>query len=435
MPTARTAAECAAHAPTPLHWPSGPLTRHGTKRPSHSPPPTLPRIAPDQYHNKHNAHPLHLQIKGLRAHDSDLVEGLAVPQRRSRTQQPGPWLESDDEQAQEQPDGGGTAPAPVLRAVLKFAGGQHTAAEVAAAVQLRVLSPETQSWLRGYSAARRWHQAFGSLAVPTHATEPGSSDYPLGRFIADQRAAYASGALLPSRQDRLEELGMVWSAHEAAWQANPNAARAWADANGGHLNAPVTAMQDGTPIGRFLADTRSAAARPSGAGALTRARRAALEQIDPWWCPPWPLAWQRTFRTTLAHVHNGGTLTDLPTGHLIAGEDLGTWARAQQTKWGELAEQQQELLAQLGLTAPTQPTPAPPTSRSQAQRFTTGLAAATTWAAEHQGTIADVKRNDTQDLHDGTTVKLGVWIMNTRSRKAKLTSEQVAALNALGMRW
>ncbi len=375
--------------------------------------------------------PLLSVLQGLRAHDCDLVEGLAVPQQRLHTQQPNPL--EDDGQAQEQPDGGGTAP--VLRAVLKFAGGQHSAAEVAAAVQLRVLSPEAQSWLRGYSAARRWHQAFGSLAVPTHATEPGPSDYPLGRFIADQRAACAKGTLLPSRQERLEELGMVWSAHEAAWQANLNAARAWAGANGGHLNAPVTATWDGTPIGRFLADTRSAAARPSGAGALTEARRTALEQIDPWWCPPWPLAWQRTFRTAQAHIHNGGTLTDLPAGHLVAGEDLGTWTRTQQAKWNQLAEEQQELLTQLGLTAPLQPGPAPAASRSQAERFTTGLAAATTWAAKHGGTIAAVKRGDTQDLDDGTTVKLGVWIMNMRSRRTKLTPEQHTALDNLHMRW
>lgn len=378
--------------------------------------------------------PLLTVLQGLRAHDSDLVEGLAVPQRRSRTEQPSPRLE-DDEQAQEQPGGRDAAPVPALRAVLKFAGGRHSAAEVAAAVQLRVLSPEAQTWLRGYSAARRWHQAFGSLAVATHATEPGPSDYPLGRFIADQRTAYASGTLLPSRQERLEELGMVWSAHEAAWQANLNAVRAWAQANGGHLNAPATATWDGTPIGRFLADMRSAAARTTGAGALTEARRAALEQIDPWWCPPWPLAWQRTFRTAQAHVQNGGTLTDLPTGHLIASEDIGTWARTQQTKWSQLAEEQQELLARLGLTAPKGPVPAPAASRSQAQRFTIGLAAATAWAARHDGTIAGVKRNDTQDLDDDTTVKLGVWIMNMRSRKAKLTPEQLAALDTLGMRW
>ncbi|MFC1414145.1 helicase associated domain-containing protein [Streptacidiphilus sp. N1-12] len=199
--------------------------------------------------------------------------------------------------------------------------------------------------------------------------------------------------------------------------------------------ARTAATWDGTLIGRFLAEQRAAAGRSTTAGGLTEARRAALEQIDPWWCPPWPLAWQRAFRIALAHVNNGGTLTDLPTGHLVAGQDLGAWTRTQQTKWNQLGEQQQEFLGRLGLRAPTDPVPAQAAGRSQAQRFTTGLAAATIWAAEHDGTIAAVKRSDTQDLDDGTIVKLGIWIMNTRSRRAKLTSEQLAALDALGMRW
>ncbi|MEU0940224.1 helicase associated domain-containing protein [Embleya sp. NPDC005971] len=32
-------------------------------------------------------------------------------------------------------------------------------------------------------------------------------------------------------------------------------------------------------------------------------------------------------------------------------------------------------------------------------------------------------------------VRLGVWITTTRSRKAKLPEERIAALDALGMRW
>ncbi|MGW1667138.1 helicase associated domain-containing protein [Streptomyces microflavus] len=38
---------------------------------------------------------------------------------------------------------------------------------------------------------------------------------------------------------------------------------------------------------------------------------------------------------------------------------------------------------------------------------------------------------------DGTAeaVKLGVWITNVRTRRAKLASERVDTLDALGMRW
>jgi len=32
-------------------------------------------------------------------------------------------------------------------------------------------------------------------------------------------------------------------------------------------------------------------------------------------------------------------------------------------------------------------------------------------------------------------VRLGVWITTTRSRRAKLPAERIAALDAIGMRW
>jgi predicted HAD superfamily phosphohydrolase len=39
------------------------------------------------------------------------------------------------------------------------------------------------------------------------------------------------------------------------------------------------------------------------------------------------------------------------------------------------------------------------------------------------------------DASEGTSVKLGVWIPNTESRRAKLTQEQLAQLAGLGLDW
>ncbi|MFD9271485.1 helicase associated domain-containing protein, partial [Streptomyces goshikiensis] len=33
------------------------------------------------------------------------------------------------------------------------------------------------------------------------------------------------------------------------------------------------------------------------------------------------------------------------------------------------------------------------------------------------------------------TVKLGVWVSNTKSRRDKLTADQISALTALGIHW
>ncbi len=38
-------------------------------------------------------------------------------------------------------------------------------------------------------------------------------------------------------------------------------------------------------------------------------------------------------------------------------------------------------------------------------------------------------------LPDGTEAKLGVWVSNTKTRRDKLTTEQLDALRHLGMTW
>ncbi|KPC86546.1 helicase [Streptomyces sp. NRRL F-6602] len=38
-------------------------------------------------------------------------------------------------------------------------------------------------------------------------------------------------------------------------------------------------------------------------------------------------------------------------------------------------------------------------------------------------------------MEDGTEVKLGVWVSNSKSRRAKLTSDKLTALAALGLEW
>ncbi|WP_256644762.1 helicase associated domain-containing protein [Streptomyces sp. G11C(2021)] len=46
-----------------------------------------------------------------------------------------------------------------------------------------------------------------------------------------------------------------------------------------------------------------------------------------------------------------------------------------------------------------------------------------------------VPRAHVERLEDGTEVKLGVWIMNQKSRRAKLTADKLAALAVLGLEW
>ncbi|WP_434600136.1 hypothetical protein [Streptomyces sp. A5-4] len=46
-----------------------------------------------------------------------------------------------------------------------------------------------------------------------------------------------------------------------------------------------------------------------------------------------------------------------------------------------------------------------------------------------------VARAHVERLEDGSEVKLGVFLSNSKSRRAKLTAHKLAALAGLGLRW
>lgn len=89
---------------------------------------------------------------------------------------------------------------------------------------------------------------------------------------------------------------MIRSVSDARFEAGLDWARVWAKGHGGSLAAPARASVGGYAIGTWLSELRAAAQVPAGEpGALDNERRRALEEIDPWWCPTWPIVWQPTY--------------------------------------------------------------------------------------------------------------------------------------------
>ncbi|MGA4844827.1 helicase associated domain-containing protein [Streptomyces sp. G5(2025)] len=104
--------------------------------------------------------------------------------------------------------------------------------------------------------------------------------------------------------------------------------------------------------------------------------------------------------------------------------------------WQGLMDGQRERLDQLGITPLTPPAgpegPARP-SKTPVGAFEKGVAA----LAQYKARTGSVKvpRAHTERLGDGTEVRLGVWIMNQKTRRAKLTTDRLAALANLGIDW
>ena len=91
------------------------------------------------------------------------------------------------------------------------------------------------------------------------------------------------------------------------------------------------------------------------------------------------------------------------------------------------------------------PSPAPATVRTvkgptkAQQAFQRGLTALTQWV-EREGAHRPVPRGHAEEIAvDGepepVVIKLGVWVSNTKTRRDKLTADQLDALRKLGVEW
>ncbi|MFD8119342.1 DEAD/DEAH box helicase [Streptomyces microflavus] len=411
--------------------------------------------------------PLVAVLQGLRSHDERLVEQLASRALTSGKRKVHVRRDEDglivggggktgaggDQAHEENTDGGAES------ALLHFSS-PRGAATIAAFLRTRVYRPESLVWLEGYQALIRWragNEITGVHAVPYDTeTEVGvTKDFPLGRWVHQQRKALRAGELEERRKTLLDapEAGMVWEPGEEAWENKLAALRSYQRATG-HL-APRQDQVWGegeamVPVGQRLANLR----RTGGLGKNPEraARRAQqLAEIDPDWNCPWPLNWQRHYRILADLIDADGALPYIAPGVTFDGDDIGTW-RWQQLKAGvqaQLMPEQRERLARLGIKAAELAEPAPAATRttrgsgkgpSKAQAaFDRGLAALGQWV-EREGADRPVPRGAVIEVKaDGASepvpVRLGVWLSNTRARRDRLSTDQLQALRELGAKW
>ncbi|MFE1546550.1 Helicase associated domain protein [Streptomyces sp. NPDC058718] len=406
--------------------------------------------------------PLVAVLQGLRSHDERLVEQLAsraltsgkrkVHVRRDEDGRiVGPGGEGDGE---DQEDGAGAA---AESALLHFSS-PRDAATIAAFLRTRVYRPESLVWLEGYQALIRWraeNEITGLHAVPYDVeVEVGvTKNFPLGRWVHQQRKALRAGELEDRRKVLLDapEAGMVWEPGEEAWEAKLAALRSYRRAMG-HLAPRQDAVwgedDEMVPVGQHMANLRRKGAKNGlGKNPDRAAERAAqLATIDEDWDCPWPLDWQRHYRVLADLVDADGSLPHIAPGVLMDGDDIGKWLQQQKqpATWTRLLPEQQERLTTLGVQPLEKPSPTPAgraakgPSKAQ-QAFQRGLTALTQWV-EREGADRPVPRGHGEPITvDGetepVTVKLGVWVSNTKTRRDKLTTDQLDALAKLGIDW
>ncbi|MFF9691070.1 Helicase associated domain protein [Streptomyces sp. NPDC014623] len=362
-------------------------------------------------------------------HDIEAAAGTKGP-TGEETAEEAAEAGTDDDAAEGEHAGAGV---PLLRFLLPRDPG-----DVALFLRTRVLHPDSEVWLTGYNALRHWVSEHGDAQVPLDVSVERGEDgitYALGAWVSEQRRAFRLGTLKAWRADLLNELGMVWSVADAGFWKNLTAARAY-HATHGSLAAPKDAVVQGVAVGQWLANLRKA----GGLGKdeeRAGERRAALEAIDPEWNPGWSVEWQRHYATARALLTEEAGLTEVLPGVVVHGCDVGAWINRQRehTVWKALLPEQRQRLEALGLT----PLPAPAAKRKTAVAagaFERGVLALEQYRAR-TGSVTVPRAHIETVVVDGEEhpVKLGVFLANSKTRRAKLTADKLAALAGLGLEW
>ncbi|MGW6412857.1 Helicase associated domain protein [Streptomyces vinaceus] len=403
-------------------------------------------------------------LAALRAHDARIVETLAEPQAPSRYK---PIKMDSSARSGNGSRDSSKDVSPPAKALLKFSTPRDPAA-LAAFINLRILNPEHEQWRRGVEAAVIYTRTYGDLRVPSTFRVPAAdnaeasgwpaslANFPLGQWTADARKLYARGHMDAQRVTQLEKLGMIWSRHDVAWEEGLAAAHGWA-AEHGHLLAPRDATYQGTAVGIWLKNARVAARRAAeneqrraeglplqpSAWTMSQDRRKQLEDIDPSWCPDWPVTWQRCFHLVRLHLDTGQALPTAAGEVMRQGEDLGRWITSVRHGWDQLTGAQQWMCGQVLGIMPADEDEKPKPRTSQADKWAMHYEAATQFFAreghltvprKHIETITIGGDSDDQTQRD-VALKLGAWIANQRTRAATLTPQRTEQLSKVGMRW
>ncbi|MFD9623990.1 Helicase associated domain protein [Streptomyces virginiae] len=360
--------------------------------------------------------PLVKVLEGLRAHDEEAVELLAIPQEPQKDRvQPSEYIGPPPKEGEEE-----------SRLLLRFASPRDPVM-VAEWVSFNVIDTEKQDWARGWASLKKFTEREAHARVPYGHKE---GAYPLGQWVAEQRRAYGAGQMSGLRARRLEQLGMVWSLADERFQENLEAAKAYYEEHW-TLCAPRSATALDRPVGQWLSNLR----RP---GALEGHPdwKAALEAVDEDWNPTWPAEWQRHYAALRELLADEEGRAEVLPGFTVHGMDIGKWLARQRTPaaWANLADHQRERLTAVGVLPPAMEPDAPskpPTVAPDA--FTRGVAALAQYKAR-TGSVT-VPRAHVEVLPDGTEVKLGVFLSNTKTRRAKLSADKLQTLAALGLPW
>ena len=277
----------------------------------------------------------------------------------------------------------------------------------------------SSTWDTYCKAAEAYYEEHGDLNVPKKYVTP--DGLTLGVWLVTQRRikrGTAAGVLTEAQAAKLESIGMVWDdMRTRQWERGFEHAKAYFEEN---KNLDVKAgyvCPDGYKLGGWIANNRTWHANNSCANILTKERVKRLEEIGMVWSKN-NSVWERYYSCALMYHMKHGSL-DVPSDYVAEdGLRLGEWLnRQRRARKGTLTDEQTERLDMLGMVW----------EDKYERRWNEKYNAAVRYYKKH-GNISVPVGYITED-----GLRLGRWL-DRQKRNDKLTAEQKAKLNILGIK-
>lgn len=275
------------------------------------------------------------------------------------------------------------------------------------------------SWEKNYLEAKAYFDKYGDLLVPTkYVTETG---FPLGIWIMRMRAAQANqrqSVLNEERIQKLNAIGMSWDVLSDQWERNYLEAVTYYQEHGNLLVPGRYVTPGGIKLGNWIIHLRMYK-KGKGAGKLTDEQIARLDQIGMAWDAD-EERWRIGYEAALQYSRENGNLNVPFSFETKDGYRLGLWInlKRKQYKRGTLTEDQIRNLEHIGMRW-----------QVNAEHWQEMFDEARAYYESH----GDLKVPRSYRTENG--YNLNLWVGKMKREKERLSEEQIAALNAIGMQW
>lgn len=212
----------------------------------------------------------------------------------------------------------------------------------------------SSDWDAGYQKAKDFYEKNGHLRVPAKYYV---DEFPLGNWIATQRARYKSSGEKPLTQeqyDQLNAIGMIWDVFDSQWGKGYDHAMEYFKTHGDLLVPSKYKSEDGFPLGTWIAARRGGYMGYGSWASPTETQIGLLEAIGMVWNVE-EYYWMKNYNLAKAFYCENGHLK-IPKRYITAeGENLGIWIQRQRRMYRgkasnkNLTEERINLLNQINM--------------------------------------------------------------------------------------